>query len=1464
MSPRASRRPPRGSAILWTLVMTALLMILLTGFLRRSASARRNAIIDRRAAAADTLTDLAMAEITAKLNDAFSTEAALPRTAHVTASPGLAEVRFYDLPPNRGRDTGAAAFREEGSLRKPFASSYDGSPANPRLIMLFSWKIFAPHLQYLTISGGKASTANPSFNPHTRFNINTPDQPLLPGLPLLSGLSPQATGRLAVPAGPGVWNDSPNQITSGTAAPVRPVWVQWIPLLRDPSAPPSADNRITGRYAYWVDVENTKLHGGSSGLSIRDHPEFPRLIAESDAAGGFGSAFRQRYDHPARLARATMEALCPSLAAAVPPLPGGFDLLLGNPPVTPRTSRNGLNGPGFSAGPASMARNAFFGWSADGSLPPLASSAPYIDWDFFTALTPPEAAGKSFASSLRRQLSHLPAADVHQLLPPASTPRTDPQTAAFNAVLTSTMVSSLTKSGYEENLDPLGYPRTDISAWQRLLTKNRTAAPERGEILSTPLWTRLADTGYYKALYPSAWPTNGQDRTLAHTLGAGDSARGSAHLLQLLLNLAEASLPPEIPPRIDPEAGLCAARSIPYVAEVATRARSALFLLPAAVRSAWLSRAAARDHTLLTESHGGHPFGYYASHVILDLHLGLLNPDPFSTTSFTGSLELDFSWHQPPPGSGLPSGNQILTAPINGIYTATPEPGNDPTTARALGSTLYFPLAVLPAALLDDPASATLLRIRGWTIKGADGSPWHQVPLRHPGTSATPRPWWAMAGNGYNIGEPGDANSLFPYRETSATACAVGWFTPLSGRRLRPDSLTLPLEILTPGQGDPITLGQRLEAFGTAAGLTTRTERVVCEDPVLGHRTGDDALTGRAGTGHFYGAFGHPWRRLPIERAERSAGYAYRPPLPGQILFETRTLTGSAATYQSSGQDTLTFSLLMPSGTTQTRRDVSLTSPTWTASTGPEVTSTYATHTHLFPIFSQVLPPTPPDSLTGFSLCPALDGPLPQGDPALDLLNDSITVGQTTLKNADIEPPAGINPASDEIAKLDRKKGPRGFYCHAPPGQLFTSTGQLGFVHSGFPGRPVMIGPDEGRTTWQLNSPLHGPPMRLLLDLLCAPVLVHPDGTPVTQSAFLAGNLPTRPGPSWNVNTAIAHDQYSALREGGLTWTNLKDERNPSSQPVHPVWLPHAQGHTPRLTGNESWHGKSLKDTLQKNPGHLLDPNLSPYVTLPRAWDMRIRFLSGDYSTTRTGPADLWGPGNVLPLYMGSGAFTWRPGRGAGPAGQSWVDFSPDFPGQGAMAAFGTDARKNDSNANDTLLKGRFAADQNLAILTRRDLYQPLHHITRHSLFPLRHFSSDLPLQYTLHADPADLRTALNPRQHPSATPDNPEITPATSGTWEGSGFPGGAHSSGVFYQAPFALLPSHAGTSANAFSIYIVAQVIDDTAPANPDQPNSGPGHMDPGDGVIREVWSRLLVERVPRSQPPQWRTVSSIRLDK
>lgn len=36
--------------------------------------------------------------------------------------------------------------------------------------------------------------------------------------------------------------------------------VGWIPVLRDPTAPPSAPNKLIGRYAFWVDDENSKIN----------------------------------------------------------------------------------------------------------------------------------------------------------------------------------------------------------------------------------------------------------------------------------------------------------------------------------------------------------------------------------------------------------------------------------------------------------------------------------------------------------------------------------------------------------------------------------------------------------------------------------------------------------------------------------------------------------------------------------------------------------------------------------------------------------------------------------------------------------------------------------------------------------------------------------------------------------------------------------------------------------------------------------------------------------------------------------------------------------------------------------------------------------------------------------------------------------------------------------------------------
>jgi hypothetical protein len=536
----------------------------------------------------------------------------------------------------------------------------------------------------------------------------------------------------------------------------------------------------------------------------------------------------------------------------------------------------------------------------------------------------------------------------------------------------------------------------------------------------------------------------------------------------------------------------------------------------------------------------------------------------------------------------------------------------------------------------------------------------------------------------------------------------------------------------------------------------------------------------------------------------------------------------------------------------------------------------YFTSTQIAPVnAAQAMAPEPPDSLCGLLAAPALTGALPQGDPRFDLMSEKPPANVPWLRNVDLEPPSGIEPSAAPIDTLERKKGPRSLLSQAPPGRPLLSLGEMGFVHSGFPGRPILVGPDEGRTPWQLNTPLHGPPMRLLLDLFTPPVLTTASAS-ISREDFLAGRHPARRPPgsgvpnraAWNVNTTLAHDDYLALRQGGRTEleTDVRDDKLTAMAPVHAVWLPGARGFSRRAFGSEAFRGRSLEDQLKKKPGYPLDRHLSPFPRLPRPWDMWLHLVAGDPSDARSGAGDLWGPGNTLVDYFGPGAFTWQPGRGAGPPSQPWVDFDPAAPGTAITLTFGTDARHNERNSDDNLLRGRHSADQHLGALTRPPHgYIPLEQATRFSLFPVRHFMSDLAVAFNATAEFADLRTALNPRLHPGvvagATAGPAElarpVTPATAKQWDGTGFPGGAHSSGVFYHAPMALLTPYADVSVNAFTLYAVAQAVKDTGRPRDGLPRSGPGEIDPDDEVVAEVWLRITIEREPASSPPRWRMV-------
>jgi hypothetical protein len=168
------------------------------------------------------------------------------------------------------------------------------------------------------------------------------------------------------------------------------------------------------------------------------------------------------------------------------------------------------------------------------------------------------------------------------------------------------------------------------------------------------------------------------------------------------------------------------------------------------------------------------------------------------------------------------------------------------------------------------------------------------------------------------------------------------------------------------------------------------------------------------------------------------------------------------------------------------------------------------------------------------------------------------------------------------------------------------------------------------------------------------------------------------------------------------------------------------------------------------------------------------------------------------------------------------------------------------------MLKGRWAADQNLSALSPgAPVHLPVNSVTRYSLAPMRHFLSDLPLEMHGLEVFSDLRTALNPSH------DSRNVSNATEAAdAEFASFAGGWCSSGIYYHAPLALLTNQASTSANAFTIHLVAQVIKDNGSRIPDQPNSGPSHCDADDTVLAEKWLRVTIQK-SAANSLQWQIV-------
>jgi hypothetical protein len=1441
---------PRGAALLITLLLVGLLAVVLTAFFLAAGSSRRRAVSDREHSRARLYIDLAVQEAVGKIATGFAEVAGPPGEVRgsVTASPGLMEIRYYQNVPNRGSERGAAAFTLANParppfFRNPFAESYvQGTalrPANPRWIPLFSWKWFAPAVPNLKLVKGAASEPNPDFNPAAVFDINTTKNPFHPGHHYLTGVPAapvalryqrDAEGRFAERGREGEFRFQP-----GEAAADRPVWVQWIPVLRDPEKKPGDDNPMIGRYAYWVDVENTKVNLLASTRPLRQSEFFGLLTGESDAEAGVGDGhFEQSPKNPYRQALAAVEA-------ALPREGRGQD--------GTRTA-DGRPGQGSNHAARTL-RDLLLGWRQ--GQKPFAADNSVVDWDYFAGLRPrAEGRGEKIAfddllGELARAVEANPELtlnsweEIFSLLDPALQ-TDDPKLARLvRDSLRRVLAPATTIYGHEDERDPLGRPKIDLVKFLLEARKYAGAGGSPAGLKGTELWARLADPKYHRAYHPAAYASGGAARSFissfnrfAGTGNPSDDLNGELAVQQMLLNVLEYTLPDSVPPHLNPDTGLVAMRSVPYVAEVATRARSALWLLPAELR-AQAATLAAQGAT-----YEGKPMSYYLTHVIVDVALGCMNPDPFSSRFFDGTLKLDYAWHGLPAGAAVMQGPQ--TAPLRGRFTALPLPGEKPGKVRVDGDAVVFRLGVVPGETLVKKEYATALRIRGWEIRDGAGL-WHQVPIKHLRAASAPQ-WWQMAEPGANAGSTSD--SLVAYQEDPANFGhrAVGWFTAQANRQARGIFLT------AQEAADPA----RVARFVADAQKATWVERVQSRDPALGHRTGNRALIGTRGRdashqkGHFYGLLGHTWRHggtgmaKTIEEAPPSEPGEDEPEDPyvdddGDDEIETRTLTRTE--YTSGDTHLLRAGALLPRGVFYEHGHATATLPTVRATGSTKLTAK---------TWKQSA-----GQLTGFFSDPAWERPFPLGD--FDAKPGDKGAAD---ENIDIETAAAITTIAGVKTK-ELRLGAQGLFCGAPRGQVMTSLGELGFCHSGFPNFPILLTAAAGWNEYLLNCPRNGPPMRMLLDLFTPGAFTDAaTRRPVDEAAWRSGNYTSHSPPrprrgTWNMNTALAHDSYLAIREGDTDHADLKKEFDPLRMPVRVAWVPASAGWR-RLEDAAEWaRGKKLDEVMkgEKTFGLPLDRYSAPEPVLNRALGAWVSLLGGDFSRGRVTGGTRWGFNNAGAVFFGPGLFTWQPGNSAVPLGSD-VPFA-DFSGQSAVDArlltFGSDGRKEGADKGDRAgyLRGRFAADQNLgSTQTNPPVALPLTQATRFSLLPMRHFVSDLAEEFQLGAAFADFKTPLNARAAAGPPPeqDNGEIAWKKA---DGAAFPGGHHAAGLFANAPIALLANQVSTSANVFTIHVVAQVVQDRGARRAGVRNSGPGHSDPDDLVVAERWARVTLERLP-----------------
>ncbi|RYD48599.1 MAG: hypothetical protein EOP83_26305, partial [Verrucomicrobiaceae bacterium] len=531
----------------------------------------------------------------------------------------------------------------------------------------------------------------------------------------------------------------------------------------------------------------------------------------------------------------------------------------------------------------------------------------------------------------------------------------------------------------EENLDPLGKQRIDLREFQQQATGNRGSSVSLAAITGSELWNRLGDGAYQRVYQPGD-----KEKSFFDALGPF-APNGQAAALQLLTNIAEAAQPDSVPPVIDTNRGIVGARSMPYVAEVSTRARSAFWLLPAEDRE---------DRTKLLQTTTGGAYSYtykqkrlqyYATHAVVDLCIGLVNPNPFETEPFNGEIELDVAWGTLPTGATV---EKTFKAPLSGLFTVNSKPGKDAKELQPLGHTVCIRLGVFPVASLNDDKFASCLRIRGWKIRRGSQT-WHQVPVRHPSASGQ-IDWWRMSQAGTNAGSPEDESSLAAYQDGGYRS--VGWFCMRTLDAVIPQSLGV--TGWTDANASDAAMKGRVATWLDLTPKTAVMERVVCLDPTLGHRTGNPMLAGLFGRGHFYGAQGHFWRRQQVIKPQ---GFVY----VGQTQPKTEVLKDAMWQVTASSGGSASVSIMKESGGSLSSASVSWPVPDSAAARIVDLAGECLTHELVVPgTDSGSLSGKRPDSLTAIYRIPSVEGNAAPGRLGLPTLPTAVKIDSaTTVKD---------------------------------------------------------------------------------------------------------------------------------------------------------------------------------------------------------------------------------------------------------------------------------------------------------------------------------------------------------------------------------------------------------------------------------------------------------------------------------